>query len=91
MKNRRKLYEFTLTLKNVNEKTPSLEDSLYLSGCDDALINFRENKVYLDFSREADSLEQAVHSAIQNVESASIGVIVIEVITSGSLYNYRIH
>jgi len=66
------LYQFTLVLKNVVEKTPDLEDSLYESGCDDALINYRNGAVYLEFDREASSLEDAVVSAIKNVKSASI-------------------
>lgn len=67
-----KLYQFTLVLKNVNDKTPNLEDSLYDAGCDDALINYRSGAVYLEFDREAASLEDAVVSAIKNVQSATI-------------------
>lgn len=65
-------YQFTLVLKNVDEKTPDLEDSLYEAGCDDALINYRNGAVYLEFDRDADSLEDAVVSAIKNVRSAAI-------------------
>lgn len=74
-----KTYEFTLVLKNVDEHTENLEDSLYESGCDDALINFREGAVYLDFGRTAISLEAAVISAIKNVESASVKAIVVSI------------
>lgn len=79
MKNLFKNYQFTLILKNVDEKTPHLEDSLYEAGCDDALINFRNGAVYLDFERKDQSLEQAVLSAIKDVESASIEAIVCSV------------
>ncbi len=65
-------YQFTLVLKNVNEKTPHLEDSLYEAGCDDALINYRNGAVYLEFDREAESLEDAVVSAIKNIRSATV-------------------
>lgn len=65
-------YQFTLVLKNVDEKTSGLEDGLYEAGCDDALINFRNGAVYLEFDREADTLEDAVISAIKNVKSATI-------------------
>lgn len=71
--------QFTLILKDVDENTLNLEDSLYEAGCDDALINFRAGAVYLDFHREADSLEQAVLSAIDDVESASVKPIVINI------------
>ncbi|OGO92835.1 MAG: hypothetical protein A3F10_04630 [Coxiella sp. RIFCSPHIGHO2_12_FULL_42_15] len=69
-------HEFTLVLKNVDESTSNLEDSLYEAGCDDALINFRNGAVYLDFNREATTLEEAVLNAIKDVESSSIGAIV---------------
>lgn len=77
--NTQKSYQFTLILKNVDENTPSLEDSLYDANCDDALINFRNGTVYLDFDRQANSLEEAVMGAIKNVESTSIKAIVANV------------
>lgn len=76
MKKTSKIYQFTLVLKNVDDTTANLEDSFYEAGCSDALINFRDGTVYLDFDREAPSLEHAVISAIQDVESASVGAIV---------------
>lgn len=69
-------YQFTLILKDVDETTPGLEDILYASGCDDALINFRDGTVYLDFDREAKSLKEAVISAIKAVESSPLGGVV---------------
>lgn len=78
-KNKEKIYQFTLILKNVDENTPNLEDSLYDVGCDDALINFRNGTVYLDFDRKATSLENAVISAIKAVESSSVKPIVASV------------
>lgn len=65
-------YKFTLALKNVDESTDHIEDSLFEAGCDDALINFKNGAVYLEFERESDSLEEAVVSAIKNVQSSSV-------------------
>lgn len=79
MKVSQKVYQFTLVLKNVDENTSNLEDSLYEAGCDDALINFRNGTVYLDFDRKANSLDEAVLSAIQDVESSAIKPIVVSV------------
>ncbi len=80
MKNKKQAtYSFTLILKNVDEKTPDLEDSLYEAGCDDALINFRNGTVYLDFDRKSTSLENAVLSAIKDIESSSIKAVVASV------------
>ncbi len=65
-----KTYQFILVLKNVHAHTNDLEDTLFEAGCDDALINFRSNAVYLDFDREASTLEEAVISAIKDVHSS---------------------
>jgi len=64
------LYNFTLTLSGVTVHTVGLEDSLHAAGCADALVCFYGTAVYLDFDRESDSLEQAVLSAIADIESA---------------------
>lgn len=68
-----KSYKFTLILKNIDVNTSNLEDSLYEAGCDDALIYFKKGIIFLDFHREASSLENALLSAIKDVESSSIG------------------
>lgn len=67
-----KIYRFTLILKNVHENTTHLEDSLYEANCDDALVHTKHNAVYLEFDRKAVSLEEAVISAIKDVQSSSI-------------------
>lgn len=66
-------YQFTLILDGVDDTTPHLEDILYAAGCDDALINFKNGTVYLDFDRSENSLEQAIISAINAVESSKLG------------------
>lgn len=70
------LYNFTLTLSGVTYETEGLEDALYESGCDDALICAYGNSVYVEFDREAESLDEAISSAVENIESAGIGAIV---------------
>lgn len=70
-------YSFTLILGNVDENTASLEDHLFQAGCDDALINFRNGTVYLDFDRQAPSIDEAIISAIKNIESSTLGIKVI--------------
>ncbi|ENL8728983.1 DNA-binding protein [Citrobacter amalonaticus] len=70
------LYNFTLTLSGVTYETEGLEDALYESGCDDALICAYGNSVYVEFDREAESLDAAIASAVDNIESAGIGAIV---------------
>lgn len=72
-------FEFILILGNIDETTNGLEDSLFEASCDDALINFRNGTVYLDFHREANSFEEAVISAIMDVESSKLDTVVIGV------------
>lgn len=76
----KEIYEFTLVLDGVDENTQGLEDSLFEAGCDDALINFRNGTVYLDFDREESSLVNAVLSAIRDVEGCGIGAKVIRIL-----------
>ncbi len=78
-KRTKQLYQFTLILKNVDEDTPNLEDSLYKAGCDDALINFRNGTVYLDFDRRGTSFKETILVAIRDVESSSVHAIVANV------------
>ncbi len=72
-------HTFTLVLNGVNDKTDNLEDILYNAGCDDALVNFRNGIVYLDFERVSSHLEDAVISAIKAVENTSLNIKVISV------------
>lgn len=71
-------YNFTLVLSGVTKDTDGLEDALFEAGCDDALINFRNGTVYLDFDREARDIEEAIFSAIKQVESVP-NIIVVNV------------
>ncbi len=70
------LYNFTLTLTGVSYTTPGLEDALYESGCHDALVCAYGQSVYLEFDRQAASLDAAIDSAVSNIESAGLGAIV---------------
>ena len=70
----RKVYQFTLTLADVLDLTDDLQGALLKSGCDDASLWSEGETVYLDFSREADSLEDAIGSAVKDVERAAYKV-----------------
>ncbi|MCG6395658.1 hypothetical protein K6U71_14735, partial [Vibrio alginolyticus] len=68
------LYNFTLTLSGVTADTENLEDALFAGGCDDALLCFYGKSVYLEFDREAPSLDCAIRTAVEDVESAGVNV-----------------
>jgi len=74
-----KTFKFTLILKNALASIDELEDSLYEVGCDDALIHCRNSSVYLEFDRVSTSLEDAVISAIKDIQRASIIVDIVGV------------
>jgi hypothetical protein len=72
-----KTYSFTLIL-DVRKIDQSVEDALFETGCDDGLLGSRGGVVYLDVQREAASLQEAIRSAVQNVQTAGFQVVRIE-------------
>lgn len=65
-------HHFVLVLSGIAENTEELEDVLFEANCDDALIFFKNNTVYLEFDRDAESLDDAIFSAIRAVESTHL-------------------
>jgi len=68
IKNNQMIFNFTLVLRGMNKITSQLEDSLYESGCDDAMVHSGNGSISLTFDRLDTSLEKAVSSAIKDVE-----------------------
>lgn len=66
-------FNFTLTVSGINRKTDGHEDALFLSGCDDAMLSYYGDSLYLEFERNAISLNAAITSAIKDIESAGVG------------------
>lgn len=73
-----KTYGFTLMLAGISSETDGFEDVIFEAGCDDALVCFNGKSVYLEFDREAESAEQAITSAINNLEQHGIRVVSIQ-------------
>jgi hypothetical protein len=74
-----KAYQFTLILSGVAEITPELSDALYAATGGDIELNMRNDVAYIEFDRAADTLRDAVSSAITQVEGAGVGVRVLRV------------
>lgn len=72
-------HRFTLILSGVSEITPELADTLFAATGGDIEFNVRDNVAYLEFEREANTLRDAVDSAIRQVEGANVGVRVVRV------------
>jgi hypothetical protein len=71
-------YEFALVFANVSAMTAEMADCLYNSGCDDGTPFSSQGVTGVGFSREAGSLEEAVRSAIADVNKAGFAVARVE-------------
>lgn len=67
-------YQFTIILSGISEPSAEVEDALFKSNCNDALLSFRNAIGYLEFDRIAANFEDAIISAINDVENAGIDV-----------------
>jgi hypothetical protein len=72
-------HKFTLILSGVAAITPELADALYAATQGDIELNLREGVAYLEFTRTAASLHNAITTAIREVEGANVGVRVVRV------------
>lgn len=70
-------YDFKLILDRVDLDEEEA-DALY-GRCKDATLITEEGVTFLDFDRRADSLEQAVRSAIADVNAAGFRVLRVEI------------
>jgi hypothetical protein len=70
---------FTLILSGVAEITAELADSLYGATGGDIEFSMTNGIAYLEFTRAAPTLREAITSAIREVEGAGAGVRVVRV------------
>ncbi len=76
---REKEYDFALIVGGVDSLTSQVEDGLFSAGCDDATLSIQYGLLYIEFSRAAASLKDAILSAIRDVRKAGIGAEVLRV------------
>lgn len=67
-------YNFALILSGASDLTTEIENRLFEAGCDDATLSLQCGIIYMEFSRTAPSLKDAILSAIKNVRDAKAGV-----------------
>ncbi len=72
-------YDFTLLVRGADLQSDENLDALFEVGCDDATFGEREHVQFANFDREADSLAEAVSSAIEAIEAAVPGAKVVRV------------
>ncbi len=75
-------FQFTLLVDGPDIQGEDYLDALFEAGCDDALVGSTDGVQYLDFDREADSLSNAIMSAISDVETIT-GVEVVRIADAG--------
>lgn len=64
------IHHFTLIVDGADLQDEAVVNRLFESGCDDALIGSTDGVQFIDFDREADSLDEAVLSAVADIERA---------------------
>lgn len=74
-----KTYDFTLILAPGTELTEDLAEALCEAGCTDATAWQSEGVVFVGFDRRAESLEQAMRSAIADVQKTGCTVTKVEI------------
>lgn len=70
----RDCHSFTLLLSGFDELTAEIENRLFDAGCEDATLGIQAGTPYLAFDRDAESFEEAMNSAIRDVEHSGLGI-----------------
>jgi hypothetical protein len=73
-----KMYEFDVVLKDVSELTDDQADRLFAAGCDDGTPAGCQGLAWVHFDRQAASLEEAISSAVAQVQAAGFVVSKVE-------------
>ena len=75
-------FTFTLIVEGPDLQANETVDALFEAGCDNALTGCCDGVQYLDFDRDASSLEEAVLSAVADIESVD-GLTVVRLADAG--------
>lgn len=66
-------FDFKIAVTGITELTEEVENALFEAGCDDATISWVHDHAWLQFTREANSFEEAVQTAFDDIRSANVG------------------
>ncbi|HEU0081979.1 MAG TPA: hypothetical protein VFQ87_03830 [Bradyrhizobium sp.] len=69
-----KNFEFSIIASGLDPESEDFEQRFHDAGCDDATVSFQKGRIIVDFTREAGSIDDAVVSAMKNVEAAGARV-----------------
>lgn len=68
------VHEFCVVASGLDPTADDFESRFYEAGCDDATVSFQRGHIIVDFSRNAETLEEAVASAAAGVAAAGARV-----------------
>lgn len=69
-----KMFEFSIIASGLDPQANDFEARFYDAGCDDALVAFQKGRIILDFAREAETVQEAISSAVDDVRRAGARV-----------------
>ena len=69
-----KTYEFSIVASGLDPDAHDFESRFYDAGCNDATIAFQKRHIIVDFGRPAESIEEAIASAVECVRRAGARV-----------------
>ena len=75
-------FHFTLIVDGPDLQDQPMNDRLFEAGCDDATVGSSDGVQYVDFDREAEALDDAILSAIDDLEKLE-GVEVVRIADAG--------
>jgi hypothetical protein len=67
-------YEFIIVASGLDPAQEESLDRFYEAGCDDATVAFQNGHIIVDFAREAETLDDAIASAVTDVTKAGAKV-----------------
>jgi predicted DNA-binding transcriptional regulator AlpA len=69
-----KTFEFSIIASGLDPEAEDFADRFFDAGCDDATVSFQKGHIIVDFAREADSVTEALVSAVACVKAAGAKV-----------------
>ena len=72
-------WQFTITIKDLDEFNDVQADALYEAGCSDGTVCSHDGTAYIHFDRDADSLLKAIQSAIADITAVGLEIDHVEI------------
>jgi predicted DNA-binding transcriptional regulator AlpA len=72
------MHEFCIIASGLDPEAEDFETRFFDTGCDDATVSFQKGHIIVDFTRRAETLEDAIASAIDAVSKAGAKVLRVE-------------